>query len=75
MITITIEYKDNGIKLKIEGNGKNSDVIKEATYLIDHTTDIYCAVVDQLPPLAQLHVVLNALDTFKERTRKGEGDD
>ncbi len=70
MITRTIENQDNKIKLKADGHGRNSDVIKEVTFLIDHTDVIYDAVVDQLPPLAQLQVFFNALDTFKER--KGE---
>lgn len=75
MIPITIENKDNQIRLKVEGDGKNSDLIKEATFLIDHTTDIYSAVIDHLPPLSQLHVLLNSLDSFKEKTTEGDDDD
>lgn len=75
MITITIEHKDNQIRLKVEGNGKNSDLIKESTFLIDHTTDIYKAVMDNLPTSAQLRVIQNALDSFKEKTTEGDDDD
>ena len=75
MITITIENKDNQIRLKVERNGKNSDVIKESTFLIDHTTDIYRAVIDNLPPLSQLRVIQNALDSFKEKTTEVDDDD
>lgn len=65
MITITIEFKNNEIKLKTEGHGNNSDVIKEATFLIDHTIDIYTAVVDQLPPFARLNILLNSVINFR----------
>lgn len=73
---ITIENKDNQIRLKVEGDGKNSNLIKEATFLIDRTKDIYDAVIDNLPISSQLCVLCNTLDHFKERkTTEGEYDD
>lgn len=75
MITITIENKDNQIRLKVEGDGNNSDIIKEAIFLIDHTTDIYEAVVDNLPIESQFCVLNNAIKLLKKKNTKGENDD
>lgn len=75
MITITIENKDNQIRLKVEGDGKNSDVIKEATFLIARTTDIYDVVIDNLPIASQLRVLHDAKNMLKEKNKEGNDDD
>lgn len=75
MITITIENKDNQIRLKVEGDGKNSDVIKEATFLIGYTTDIYEVVIDNLPIESQRMVLHDAKNILKEKNKEGNDDD
>lgn len=72
MITITIENKDNQIRLKVEGDGKSSDLIKEAIFLIDRTADIYDVVIDNLPIESQFRVMHNVIDMLKEKKERGQ---
>ena len=75
MITIKLEDVENQIRLTVNGNGKQSSIIKEALFLIDHTNDIYSAVIDQLPSYAKLAVLLKALDNIESELKKEEHND
>lgn len=74
MISIIIEYKDNKINLKVEGYGKNKDLVEECTFLISNSSDIYDAVIDHLPLVAQMKVISNTLDTLNEKLQGDYND-
>ena len=75
MINIKLEALEDKIKLTVKGSGSNIDLIKECTYLIDSTPDIYRATIDQLPDYAQLVVMSKALESMIDRCKKGVNND